>query len=383
MQDDTLKVDIARTDRHTGAAADAGADQFGGIVEAVEKRGEDNADRADVNVAEDMTAHGLVDRADVGAGSAFDATQGVAAVRRLGQGGAAVVEQDDMQFLAFVTTGHCPADPGDVGGDQLPGGVLRQHIDDPVGIGERRHQFFHAHQGDMNFRQGRGQTGVALVGHQGKAAGFSDRNIGPGDPHVGIQVALAQLFACEPYQVQDLGRLFFTGDLAEQFGDFFLEHMNRRHHHMARSFPGQLDDPFAQVGLEGFNAGVLESMVEMGLLARHALAFDHGFDAALLGQVADVRVGLCSGPGNIDFCSGCLGVGDELITITGQVVTHLVLHLTNRSAQCLKILAGKGRLAGNNVSIGEAMQGILQARFRNGLADPVIVMSATVCFIHG
>ena len=31
----------------------------------------------------------------------------------------------------------------------------------------------------------------------------------------------------------------------------------------------------------------------------------------------------------------------------------------------------------------EAMQGILQARFRYGLADPVIVMSATVCFIHG
>ena len=81
MQDDTLKVDIARADRHAGAAADAGADQLGGIFEAVEECGEDNADRADVNVAEDMTAHGLVDRADVGAGSAFDATQGVAAVR--------------------------------------------------------------------------------------------------------------------------------------------------------------------------------------------------------------------------------------------------------------------------------------------------------------
>ena len=85
-----------------------------------------------------------------------------------------------MQFLALVTTGHCPADPGDVGGDQLPGGVLRQDIDNPVGIFERRHQLLHADQGDMDFRQGRGQTGVALVGHQGKAAGFSDRDIGPG-----------------------------------------------------------------------------------------------------------------------------------------------------------------------------------------------------------
>ncbi len=201
VQDDTLKVDIARTDRHAGAAADAGADQLGGIFEAVEECGEDNADRADVNVAEDMAAHGLVDRTDVGTGPALDAAQGVAAVRRFGQGGAAVVEQDDMQFLAFVTTGHCPADPGDVRGDQLPGSVLWQDIDNPVGIFERRHQFFHTDQRNMNLRQGRGQPGVALVSHQDNPAGFRHRDVRAGYPHVGIQVALAQLFPSEPYQV--------------------------------------------------------------------------------------------------------------------------------------------------------------------------------------
>ncbi len=152
---------------------------------------------------------------------------------------------------------------------------------------------------------------------------------------------------------------------------------------MTRSFTGQLDDPLAQIGLESFDSGVLESQVEMGLLARHALAFDHGLDTALFGQGTDVVIGIRRGPGNIDFRPGCFGVGDEFIAVTRQVVAYLILHLANRSTQCLKILPGEGCLASNNVGIGKAVQGILQARFRNGLADPVLVMSAAFCFIHG
>ncbi len=100
VQDDVLQVDLARTDGDAGAAADASAHELGRLVEAMKEGGEDDADGADVDVAEDVAADGLIDRADIGAGAALDAAQGVAAVRRLGQGAAAVVEQDDMQLLA-------------------------------------------------------------------------------------------------------------------------------------------------------------------------------------------------------------------------------------------------------------------------------------------
>ena len=51
-------------------------------------------------MAEHMPADGLIDGADVGAGAALDAAQGVAAVRIFGQGAAAVVQQDDVEFFA-------------------------------------------------------------------------------------------------------------------------------------------------------------------------------------------------------------------------------------------------------------------------------------------
>ena len=138
----------------------------------MEEGGQDDADGADIDVAEDMAADGLIDRADVGAGAATDTAQGVRQCGRFGQGAAAVVEQHDVQLLLFAGAGDRAANPGDVRGQRLAGGVLRQHADDLGRIFQGRHQFLDTDQGDMDLRQGRGEPGVAFVGDQARCRRF-------------------------------------------------------------------------------------------------------------------------------------------------------------------------------------------------------------------
>ncbi len=109
--------------------------------------------------------------------------------------------------MLALAAGNGAADPGDVGGEQLAGGVLRQDLDDRRGVLQRRHQLLDADQGDMDLRQGGGQPGIPLVGDQGEAAGLGNSNIGAADSHVGVQISLTQLLAGDLHQVGDVGRL--------------------------------------------------------------------------------------------------------------------------------------------------------------------------------
>ena len=76
--------------------------------------------------------------------------------------------------------------------------------------------------------------------------------------------------------------------LAEFFGeqpaDVGGRHVNGRRDDVDRPLPGQLDDVFAQVGLDGPDAGRLQHLVQLHFLADHRLRLDHALDVVLAGR---------------------------------------------------------------------------------------------------
>ena len=67
--------------------------------------------------------------------------------------------------------------------------------------------------------------------------------------------------------------------LVERLAHFSLLDVNGRQHDVAGRLLPQLDDPFAQVGVDHFDAMPFEIRVEVALLGQHRLALDHLADA--------------------------------------------------------------------------------------------------------
>jgi len=73
--------------------------------------GEDQADGADINVAVIVAAHQAVDGADVGAGTASHAAQGLGKNGVPGYGQAAVVQKNDVHLLLTPGSGAALVGP--------------------------------------------------------------------------------------------------------------------------------------------------------------------------------------------------------------------------------------------------------------------------------
>ena len=95
-----------------------------------------------VHVAVVVPPHQAVNGTDVGAGAAADAAQDLGKDRVFRQRQAAVVQKDDVQVFEARRRGLAlrgPGDPGDIGGDDLAGGVLGQNLENPERTGQVRH----------------------------------------------------------------------------------------------------------------------------------------------------------------------------------------------------------------------------------------------------
>ena len=80
--------------------------------------------------------------------------------------------------------------------------------------------------------------------------------------------------------------------LGEQPAHVGGRHVDGRRDDVHRPLPGQLHDVLAQVGLDGADAGRLQHVVQLHLLADHRLRLDHALDVVLAGDVEHVLVGL-------------------------------------------------------------------------------------------
>ena len=83
-------------------------------------------------------------------------------------------------------------------------------------------------------------------------------------------------------------RVLFGERLAELFGEQMAHvggrHVDGRRDDMHRPLLGQLHDVLAQVGLDRADAGLLEHVVQLHLLADHRLRLHHAFDVVFAGR---------------------------------------------------------------------------------------------------
>ena len=193
--DQVGEVDAGGADRLARLAVEAGFYNGTGIFTSVVEIGEDEPDRPNVDMTIVVPADELVNGADIGAGAAAHTPQGLGKQRVASQRQAAVIQENDVHFLAAIRRGGawCGAgDPGHVGRDELAGGVARQRLENAQGALEVGHQFVKADQRHMDARQRGHQTSVALIGDECDRSRLSDGKIGPADAHVGFEEHLAE-----------------------------------------------------------------------------------------------------------------------------------------------------------------------------------------------
>ncbi len=73
----------------------------------------------------------------------------------------------------------------------------------------------------------------------------------------------------------------------KQFGDLIASLVHGRRDNVTRRFLGQLDHVLAEIGLDHFEAGSLECIVDRHLFADHGLAFGDAFGTGTLAQADD------------------------------------------------------------------------------------------------
>ena len=131
LADESGQVNAAGADILAGLASHAVLAEKPRLVVSVEEVGQNKTDGADIDVAHLVAAHQTEDRADVGARAAAHAAENLREKRILGDGAAAVVQEDDMHNLAVIRIGAALAraiHEGDVRGDALARGVTGENL---------------------------------------------------------------------------------------------------------------------------------------------------------------------------------------------------------------------------------------------------------------
>ena len=145
----------------------------------------------------------------------------------------------------------------------------------------------------MHFRQGRGECGVAFIGHHHHRAGFGDEKIAAGDAHLRCQIVAAQDAARLETKLGDSGLARRPVHLGEQVGDFLLALVQCRADDVRRRLVVvDLEDVLSQVGLDHLPAGCFDRPVQRRLFADHRFRLDGLVHAVALRDVEHVLVDL-------------------------------------------------------------------------------------------
>ncbi len=225
----------------------------------------------------------------------------------------------------------------------------------------------------MDLRQNLRQIAVALVGDDDAGAGLGDQEIGAGDADIGG----------EEFRPQDLARLVGEGARllevarrveigvrrAEGVGDLFLEEVDGRRDDMARRLVAELNDVFAEIGLDRRDRVGFEEIVERDLLGDHRLAFGHrlGVDAAADRQDGLAR--LVRRPAPMHLAAALDHVPLEFLEIEVEMRQRMILDALAFLAQRLELGQPLDRRQAlqREAGLGHAERG-LQRRVGKGLA---------------
>ncbi len=333
---------------------------------------EDRADRARVDRAVGVPAGPLVDGADVQAGRAADAAQGLAP-HLVGEGvGAAVVEQDQVEGPGPVLVRR--AGPhARVRVHALGGGGARQGLQEDLKVPPGGHDLLDADDRDQRLGEGQTHPAVALGLDDHQGAGLGDHEVGAGDADPGPQELLAQV---QPGRLGELGgrvgqvlgsRAAPRAHLgAEDVPDLPPVAVDGRHQDVRGPVPAQLHDQFGEIGLVGVDALCEKGLVEPDLLRGHRLDLDDLRLAGRLHQVRDDPVRLLGVGGPVDRAARR---GDrllQLLQIPVEMAQGVVLDPAARLAQRRPVVQ-LGHRAGPFGTNG--VRGVPQVAPQGGVVD--------------
>ena len=359
--DQPWQVNTGYTDILAGLAAEAVLDQVGVCLQAVKEVGQNQTDGSDIDVPVLVSADQAVDGADIGAGPAAHAAQGLGKDRILGQSPAAVVQKDHVHLLVSSRSGGAfdrSADPGHVGGDGLAGGVSGKPVQDGQGVVQTGQELVHTEKGYMHPGQGGHQTSVSFIGDQTQGAAFGYGEVGPAHAHVRVHKALPELPAGYFDQTFNVGALLFVRDPGEQVADLLPGEMDGRHDHVGRAFVPELDNPFPEIGLGHGQSVLLQGVVEQCFFRGHGLGLDDVLALGLLGNAGNDLVGLPVVGRQVDVHTGSFGLGLELLKEFVHVLHGPVFTPGNIRDQGGNVHLAEGLGPASGIVPGEVVQGL-------------------------
>ena len=116
----------------------------------------------------------------------------------------------------------------------------------------------------MRLRQDLREVAVALVGDDDRGAGLGDEEVGAGDADIGREEALAQHGARFGQQLHRLGEIALGVEMGVDAAEILLDlrgvEVDGRRDDVARQLAAQLDDVFAEIGLDRPDAVRFEVM---------------------------------------------------------------------------------------------------------------------------
>src|SRR5271170_8266299 len=123
----------------------------------------------------------------------------------------------------------------------------------------------------------------------------------------------------------------------ECLGDLLLNQMDRRRDDMAGRLVTQLDDVFAEIGLDRGNAVRLEEIVEPDLLGDHRLALRNELGASRAADLQYRCAGLLRGARPMHLPAGSLDFGFVELEVEVEVLESVILDRPAGFAQRLEL----------------------------------------------
>ena len=98
-----------------------------------------------------------------------------------------------------------------------------------------------------------------------------------------------------------------------------LAQVNRRRHQVRRSLASDLNNVFAEIGLDRLDTGGLESRIEVDLFGSHRLAFHDALCAAVAQDADDDLAGVDAVGGEMNLAATLAHVGFERFQMLVQI----------------------------------------------------------------
>ena len=185
------------------------------------------------------------------------------------------------------------------------------------------------------------EAGVAFVGHEDDAPAFGGEEVGAGDAGLGAEVFFPEEgagLAGEGFGVVAGlavgGDAFFPeggGDLAAVLVDDGLDDVGG-------GVAVELDDEFAEVAFEAFDAVFFEEGIEVDFLGGHGLGLGEAGDPVVPEDAEDGLAGVLAGGGEVGVDAVAFEGGGGLPEVVAEVVEGVLLDLSGEVAEAVGAL---------------------------------------------